>query len=131
MLSTLSSALAGAHDCNFPMHSIGYCTFQNHGCHVARSSLGVMYVCRILHRPQSYITSDSAPSHMCLLYARSLESVVLVICRVDVDVTYAGLSLGLRSTWKPHAIASDIIIIIREKLGPNGSKSYSTYARAG
>jgi hypothetical protein len=29
-----------------------------------------MYVCRILHPPQSYITSDSAPSHMCLLIGK-------------------------------------------------------------
>jgi hypothetical protein len=30
-----------------------------------------MYVYRILHRPQSDVTSDSAPSHMCLLYTQS------------------------------------------------------------
>lgn len=46
------------------MHSLGYCTvhfIQRHGCRLSGSSTGVMYVCRILHRPLPHVTSDSVP----------------------------------------------------------------------
>lgn len=93
----------------------GYCTvlyisFKAMG--VSRSSPGVMYVCRILHPPRSYVISDSAPSHMCLLSGKRGPRYLQGRCDLDRAL------FGTTTIARPHVITPDIIII--EKLGPNG-----------
>jgi len=93
---------------------------------------GVKYVCRIFHCPQSSVTSDSAPSHMCLLYTQSgIREPHYLQGRCDLS---GAKPKTVRIAEHVKTTCHSFQSYDYRKLGPNGvyvrsSKSYSTYVR--